>query len=350
MTRFISAMRIILPIIILALFCFAIPPVVAESNLSIELDPEAQYGQVWAYETYLVNVSIQELNLSSIDFSEFTGNPSSIFIEGEIKWRGKGGYDFGEGTTGYNLNLDEVSVSDTVSLDGGSTFFNLTLEKDAYDYGRLPFETIEIIFTFDVYVEMSDESIGPKIASTSNSFVLVDEMKVSYLEGKYLNMQDEINTAVEGSGLRSFNRARFQKILDDMNASLVIGNYVEALDIWDDYDEDDRADMINALIRASSIQYAELSTELEELQAFEGQLQEAQTDLAILELEYNQLESTYNTLSNTYLKVNTELDVAQRNLSTAITAVFLTAIVFYFLGRRGIRREEAESIVEPDIY
>jgi len=347
---FIFSMRKVSLIILLLLIIYKIPAATAAQNLSIQLTPETQYGQVWAYETYLVNISIQYLNLSSIDFTEFTETPSEILLDGSINWRGKGGYDFGEGTTGYNYNLDAVSVTETITLDGGSAFFNLTLEKDAYEYGMLPFETVEIKLSFDAYVVLSDDSLGPKITSTDRTFTLVDEMKVSYLEGKYLNMQDEINIVLEGSGLNSFNRARYQQILDDMNNSLAIGNYVKALDVWDDYNDDDREDMINGLIRASNIQYSELSTEIEELRSIEGQLEEIQTALSLLHIEYNQLESTYNTLSSTYLKVNAELDVAQRNFSTAITAVFLTAIVFYFLGRRGIKREEAERIVEPDIY
>ena len=346
MRLFISAMRKLSPLILLAIICLTIPVINAEPNLSIELEPEPQYGQLWAYETYLVNMSVQDLNLSGIDFSGFSGTPSGIFFDGEIKWRGKGGYDFGEGTTGYSINLDKISVSETVSLDANSAFFNLTLTKDTYEYGRLPFETIEIVFGFDAYVIMSDDTTGPKIASKSRTLILVDEMKTSYLEGKYLNMQDEVNRVVNASGLEAFNRARFKQILDDMNSSLAQGNYVKALDVWDDFDEDDRVDMINALIRASNIQY----TELESLHLVEDELQNAETQLAIAQLEYTQLENTYNALSSTYRKVNSDLEISRRNFSTVITAVFLTAIVFYFLGRRGIRREEAERLDEPDIY
>ena len=194
-------MKKLSPLILLTIICLTIPTINAEPNLSIELAPEPQYGQLWAYETYLVNISIQDTNLSSIDFSGFTGTPTGILFEGEIKWQGKGGYDFGEGTTGYNLNLDKLSVSETISLDDDSFFFNLTLSKDAYNFGRLPFETIEIVFDFDVYVIMSDDTTGPMIASKSRTLILIDEMKTSYLEGKYLNMQDEINSVVEASDI-----------------------------------------------------------------------------------------------------------------------------------------------------
>jgi len=350
-------MKKLSPLILIAIICLTIPVLYAEPNLSIELDPEPQFGQLWAYETYLVNMSVQDMNLSSIDFSGFTGTPTGLLFDGEIKWRGKGGYDFGTGTTGYSLNLEKLSVSETVSLDANSAFFNLTLVKDAYDYGRLPFETIEIVFGFDAYVIMNDDITGPKIASKSRTLILVDEMKTSYLEGKYLNMQDEINSVVEALGLEGFNREKYLGILEDMNNSFTLGNYVGAFDIWDDYDEDDRFDLIMGLVRASSLQFTEITRlqiiekQLEDqLQDTENQLQEAEDRLTIAQLEYTQLENTYNALSSTYRKVNSDLEISRRNFSTAITAVFLTAIVFYFLGRRGINREEAERLNEPDIY
>jgi hypothetical protein len=329
-------MKKIFLLLMFTALCFLFPIVYAEPALVIELSPEPQYNQVWAYETYLVNMSVQDLNLSLIDFSSYTGNPSALLFDGEIRWRGKGGYDFGEATTGYTYNLDDISIDLTAPLDDGSVLFNHTLEKDALDYGMNPFETVEVIFRFDVYIIMSDESQGPKIASKSRTLTLVDDVKVSYLEGKYVDMQDEINTVIEVSGLNSFNREKYRAILDSMNASLALGNYVEALDVWDEYDEDDRVELILGLIRASNEQY----NKLESLQNVENQLQSIENQLSILEEEYEQLEITYAALANTYHKVNAELDDAKRNLTTSITAVFLMAIVFYFLGRRGVRREE----------
>lgn len=332
------------PIFLFTLMSFLLPLALAEPQLGVELTPEPQYSQVWAYETYQVNMSVHGLNLSQVDFTGYTGNPSGLYYVGDVKWRGKGGYDFGGATLGYNRDLEQISVDQEVLLDE-SFIFSLTLERDAYDYGMLPFEIIEVTFRFDAYLVMSDDSLGPKIASKSSTFALVDEMKVSYLEGKFIDMQDEINAAINASGLTTFNRERYQGILDEMNNSLTIGNYVKALDIWDDYDEDDRIDLILGLIRASEVQYEELSRiqELEDqIDSLENQLSDAETQINILELEYEQLENTYNTLSNTYRKVNAELDVAKRNVTTAITAVFLTSIVFFFLGRRDRKREEVK--------
>jgi hypothetical protein len=220
-------------------------------------------------------------------------------------------------------------------LEEKNASFNITLEKDALDYGIKPYESVVITLKFDAFLVMSDESLGPKIASKTCTYQMIDDTKISYLEGKYIEMQEEINTVINSSGLESFNRERYQSILAAMNISLTSGDYVEALDIWDDYNEDDRTDMIIGIITSSDEEY----TELERLRDVEAQLDSLEQDLELLQSEYNQLENTYVVLANTYNKVNQELETAKGNLSTAITGVFLTAIGFYFLGRRGVKKE-----------
>jgi chromosome segregation ATPase len=91
------------------------------------------------------------------------------------------------------------------------------------------------------------------------------------------------------------------------------------------------------LVRASDLQ----SDELDRLEDIETQLTIAERDLESLQDQYDNLEATYFALSTTYHKVNAELDAAKRNLSTAITAIFLSSILFYFLGQRGIVRRES---------
>jgi len=332
----ISTMKKLIPLALLTVIALMAPTAYAETSLTIQLTPEPEYSQLWAYETYIVNISLTDFNLSSIDVSEYSGNPSSILFEGQIFWKGKGGYDFGTATTGYNYNLDEIEVDLSALLDEKKVSFNLTLEKDSFEYGMKPFESVVITLRFDTYLVMSDDSIGPKITSETRTYQMIDDTKVRYLEGKYMEMQDEINTVINSSGLESFNRERYQSILVTMNTSLINGDYVGALDIWDDYNEDDREDLINGIINASNVEYAEL----ENLRDVEANLASVEQELAVLQSEYDQLENTYVALANTYNKVNRELETVKGNLSTAITAVFLTAIGFYFLGRRSARRED----------
>ena len=328
-------MKKLIPLAILTIMALIAPPVEADTSLTIQLTPESEYNQIWAYEIYIVNVSLTDFNLTNLDLSEYSETPSSILFKGKINWKGKGGYDFGTATTGYNYNLDEIEVDISALLDKKNASFNVTMENDSLDYGMKPFESVLVTFRLDAYLVMSDDSLGPKIVSETHTYQMIDDTKVRYLEGKYSEMQEDINTVNDASGLESFNRERYQGILAAMNISLTNGDYVEALDIWDDYNEDDRADMINGIINSVEEDY----TELEILRDVESQYNSLEEDFERLQSEYDQLENTYVALANTYNKVNQELETVKGNLSTAITAVFLTAIVFYFLGRRGARRE-----------
>ena len=339
-------MKRVLLLTLVALMCFSAPVVSATPSLSIELSPEPEFNQIWAYKTYSVNVTLQGFNLSQVDLSGYTGTPSGLRFDGSITWKGRGGYHFGGAATGYTYNLDDMQVSKSTSIDTDSTHFNLTLEKDAFDYGMNPFESVGVTTSFNVYLLMSDGSTGPKVATGSHTWDLVDQVKVDYLEGKFEDMQGEILTVTDVSGLDSLNREKYLGILENMNSSLTQGNYVEALDIWDDYDNKERASLILAFVRASDVQYEELS----KLESIKVQLALAEKNITKLQADYDILEASYTALAATYQKVNAQLDSAKRNLTTAITAVFLTAIVFYFIGRGGIKRREETPYVEPSIH
>jgi hypothetical protein len=304
---FISAMNKILPLFALTLIALSVPSIYGEPVIEIELSPEPSFNQVLAYETYQINVSLNYLNISLIDLTEYTGEPDTILFEGKISLKGSGGYDFGESSTGYSYNLKDFFLNLSSPIDTRFTVFNYTFEKDAYEYGVKPYENVEVKIKFDGYL-MSDDSVGLKISTNSIDLILIDEMKTRYLEGKYSEVMEEINVVIDKPGLESLDRDKYIDYLNEMNATLTLGDYVKALDIWDDYDEKHRLDLIHDVARASENQYEELM----QLVSIEDQL-----DTAI---------------------VNAELDAAKKNLSTAITAVFITAIIFYFLGRHELNR------------
>ena len=324
------------PIIILVLYSFTIQTITADNSLDIKITPEPIYDQVWAYEDYLINATIRDFNLSEIDLTGYSALPSDLSFTLSVKWRGKGGYDFGESTTGYNYDLDEISLNQEVGLSVKSILFTLTLEKDAFEYLMQPHENVEIILSFSVNLVMGNGVSGPRIVTQTITLYMVDEYKIDYLNGKYDEMRDEISTVIEATGLDKFNRERYLSLLNDMNSTLNQGNYISALEIWQDYDEDDRTDMIRGLIRATD----EQSEEVQRLKMVEEQLLFAENQIELLENEYEQLEQQYAALLNTYHRVNAQLNAAKRNLTTAITAIFLTAIGFYFLGRRGAQKNE----------
>jgi hypothetical protein len=183
---------------------------------------------------------------------------------------------------------------------------------------------------------MDDKSKSPVIATIKIDLSLVDDMKSQYLIGKYYEIQEEIFSISSLPGLDSLKRDEYLKYVTDMNNSLGLENYIEALEIWKQYDETNRLKLIKDFSHEVEIQYDKIN-ELESLKIEHNLLKE---ELETLESEYKLLDETYNALTNTYQKVNIELNSSRKNLSTSITAIFLTAIIFYFIGQHGIGRSK----------
>ena len=328
-------MKKLIPLATLFFIIFVIPSVYAEPSLDVKIIPDPEFNQLWAYETYNINITINEFNISETDYYELSENEYSFGYDTEIDVNRYGKYKYGGRSAGYTIIIPQVDPK-VVHIDSknNSITFNFTIDRDSYEYGLLPFEYLEIIISLKVELNISENN-SDIISTKSLKFTLIDETKVEYFEGKYRDMRDEIDTVLQASGLESFNREKYENILNEMNTTLASGNYVEAIEIWEHYNEKDRSDMINGMVTASNTEFEEL----ESLRDLQNHVELLEQDLEILQSEYDQLENTYVALANTYNKVNQELETVKGNLSTAITAVFLTAIVFYFLGRKGARRE-----------
>jgi len=329
-----SDMNKVLPLIVFSLLSFSFPIILGEPVLEFKLSPDPIFDQVWAHETYLVNVTLHIYNMSNFDLTGYNGSTDKMLIEHTITWTGKGGYDFGNSTTGYSYDPIKYYLNQSSPLGTKSFLFNLTFEKDSFDFGIKPYETVEVQVESNVYLIMNDDSKGSAIISRKIDLYLIDEMKSQYLSGKYEEMQEEIFTVTDRPGLDLLNRDKYLKYLNNFNASLTEGNYIKALELWKNYDENDRLDLIKECAKVIEI----ASEKLNELESVENKLESLKDELETLQSEYELLDETYIALSNTYQKVNTELNSAKKNLSTSISAVFLAALIFYFIGQHGIGR------------
>jgi hypothetical protein len=293
------------------------------ADIDISFDPEPLQGQLWARETYLLNVSGPKVDLSEYSPLKLSGN---LVYNGSIQWRGVGQYHHGSGVTGYSYDLSMTYFQNIESLDAEGTSVNITLENDAYRYGMKPFEEVQIIFRLDVYLEGIEDGTtvtGPLVESKSRTLILVDEDKVDYLQDKFEEMQSEINLTLYSVGLEEFNRSRYSDIIDSMNQSLVIGDYTEALEQWEDWDNKGRLRMFTSFTNKVDDQSVE----------FEA-LKETEENLENLQTEYDFLEDKYVAIFGENRQNLTELEATKQGLTTAITGVFLSAMVFFFLGRR----------------
>lgn len=272
-----------------------------------------------------MNISGVSLNPTSTEFSELelSGN---ILYNGSILWRGVGQYFHGSGVTGYSYNLAEAQFQKVEPLDKEGTSVNITLDRDAYRLGMKPYEEVQIIFTIDLFYELEsdgDPIFSPLVEKKSRTLLLVDEDKVEYLEDKLGEIESEVNIVVYAEGLDDFNRTKYLDYVASMNHSLTIGDYSEALDQWEKWDKKERINMFSSFTNKVRDQTVELESLLGYKEEYEA-----------LQIEYNHLNDKYVAIFKEKTQNLAELEATKQGLSTAITGVFLSAIVFFFLGRR----------------
>jgi hypothetical protein len=300
-----------------------IPSVCGEPDLVLTVEPEPEYNQMWAFETYWVNVTLTGLNVTEYSEYDLTGR---VIADGIVRWRGTGQYHHGESVSSYSYKLENDTLTLSAIIDDPSFIFNLTLSRDAYLYGVWPYENVEIILNFNIFLEIeNDDSLefGPLIESISLNFLLLDDDKAEYLEDLFLEMDEEVQTMTGALRLNDFNRTKYESIVSAMNASIISGNYIEAQDQWERWDNRERLRMLSSF---SEHVYAQTEN-LEALESVEMELERVQ-------VEFDLIEDRYLALLTNNRDTNAELEAMKQSLTTAITVIFLSAIVFFFLGRR----------------
>jgi hypothetical protein len=320
-------------------------------KVTYEVTPAPLHSQVMAYESYVFNVAVENLGVTvepgePVDESSQVRYTGRVVVSLRIAIRGRGNYDFGESTTGYTTQtLEEAEYNAPTIMPGNGTrayvSFNYTFIKDAFEYGLKPYEDVEVTAKAAAYYEVYDQTTGPttpfrgpEIAASTVVYYLIDETKIAYIEGKLMDMADEVGAL---SGLikpEYVNTGLYVGMLEEMNSSLRDGDYTSALKTYQRYDEKYRLNLISSLTREASTsrQRAETISELERrIQLLELELENS---INLKELEIDQLQARYSALSQTYQLKQAELEEAKQSLATAITAVFIASIVFFFLGRK----------------
>lgn len=312
--------------------------------MNIVVEPEPLHGQLNVDETYFFNVTVANEDLSVVPGQPTEEDPlikytGYLYTVIDINWKVSGSYDFGTATSGYTTQLDDMGLTNVIEIpvNGSSVWesFNHTFVRDAFDFGVKPYETLEVVVKARVFFEVYNVSVGmdgshrgPLAAEASITLKLLDDKKMEYVDGKYLDMASEVEPLSGVAEAEYLNVSRFIGYLADMNQSIEAGDYFSALKTYSKYDDKYRAQLISSLTEESSASYGKT--------LLIGQLEQ---DLDFLNVTYNILEDKYVSLSRTYQVRQTELEAAKQSLSTAITAVFLASIAFFFVGRRSVRRD-----------
>ena len=311
--------------------------------VNIAVEPKPLHGQLNAGETYFFNVTVANDGLSIAPGQPTEEDPSILYTGYlntvvDVNWKASGSYDYGESTTGYSSQLDDMGLTNVleVPVNGSIVWdsFNHTFVRDAFDFGVKPYETLEVIIKARIYFEVYNVSVGvdasrrgPLAAEASITLKLLDDTKVKYVEGKYIDMASEVEPLKAVAEAEHLNVSRFMGYLADMNQSIEAGDYFSALKTYSKYDDKYRAQLLSSLTEEASTSYGKtlLISRLEQEHDF-------------LNITYSILEDKYVSLSRTYQAKQAELEAAKQSLSTAITAVFLASIAFFFVGRRSVSR------------
>lgn len=309
------------------------------TSLSVDviLTPEPLFSQIIHNQIYNFNVSLTNIaHARAVNQSIYENNLTVIL---NIRWSGRGSYDFGDATAGYRSNLDQISYNLTINypLNNQTKYvlFNHTFERDYFHFGIKPYEICEISVNIDLYqssntwTQEPDEKIkGEKITGWSNDYVLVDETKIRYSVGKLKDLRDELEFLEIIPNTRNINSMEYLDILEAMEFHVDEENFVQALEIWKDYEDKDRLNLLRSMIKetnSSLVNAMKTDEYLKEIDFWEN--------------SYELLEDKYVTLQSTYQTKLKELENTKQSLTTAITAVFLTSIIFFFTGRYSVNRK-----------
>ncbi len=329
--------------LLLAWYMYPVSPAYSAEGLSVDIsvEPKPIFGQITAGETYVFTVSVANDGLLLVSGQPMEEDPSTLYTgylhtAVDVEWRASGSYDFGTATSGYSTRRDDMNLTNVLEVPvNGSVVlysFNHTFVRDAFEFGVKPYETLEVTVEATVYLEVYNESLGveaarrgPLAAEASTTLKLLDDTKMEYVEGKLQDMASEVKPLEGVAGAEHLNATRFMGYLSNMNRSIEAGDYFSALKTYSKYDDKYRAQLISSLTK-------EASTSIEKTVA----LDRLEQELTFLNTSYTVLEDKYVTLSRTYQARQAELEAAKQSLSTAITAVFLASIAFFFVGRRSV--------------
>ena len=137
--------------------------------MNMVVEPEPLHGQLNAGETYFFNVTVANDGLSIAPGQPTEEDPSILYTGYlntvvDVNWKASGSYDYGESTTGYSSQLDDVGLTNVleVPVNGSIVWdsFNHTFVRDAFDFGVKPYETLEVIVKARIYFEVYNVSVG----------------------------------------------------------------------------------------------------------------------------------------------------------------------------------------------
>jgi hypothetical protein len=322
----------------------------------IALYPDSNYDQIFSDDSYIFNISIINTGIntpkdSPVDLGgelRYTGNISTSF---SITWRVKGEYRFGKKVTGYSAQLDQLVYMEefpTPKLNGTKVVqFNHTFSRDGFDLGVKPYETIEVILVVSVSPIIYNNSIGTDkkilgdtLYSSDISLYLVYDEKIDYVEGKFQEAEEEIKP-LETLPIETRLEETYLKIIDEMRAALYLGDYISALDRYEEYARE-REDLIYTMTK-------ELNTSIVQAENLKKIKSDLENRIISLEARNEILEERFDALSEAYQEKLLQLKSTDELSRTTITGALISVIAFFILGRGSVEWRRKEPVKSSQV-
>ncbi len=337
-------MRTLLIILILSRITLPVKSVESEENIIdiyIEINPEPKYNQLIVDKIYGFNLTLLNKKYEFLENTKSNVPPKidtreNFTIIITYEWWIKGTYSYGGASSGYSNKVDSIEEIHFIKAlhinESNTLFFNKTFIRDTFNLGAKPYEKIEIKIKANVYHHILNPSDNEtttyinQLANQNKQFLLLDELKIKYVKGKYEDLKNELELLKKIPDERtSLVEENYIQFITDMNRSIGIDNYYDALDIYQDY-ERTRIDLLAELIYDLNSSFMEL----DKVKDLENRIQR-------LESDYGNLEKDYIKLQEEYYQKTIQLENQRQMTITVLAGISVSAFIFFLIGRNSYR-------------
>jgi hypothetical protein len=272
----------------------------------------------------------------------YSGN---FTVESTIYLRKEGRLFYGGQSISYisflnNTMQDELQSLMIPPINGTTNIiFKYNLTKGYEILGVRSDENLVLYQRVNLYVQtysasegMDQLHVGQKIASYTAKYYIIDAVKREYIRGKFQDIKFEISLLNRlNSRQVQINKAYYENILDDINSTIIKGDYITALDKISNYYQFDQLILIDLL-------YINLNS----TSNMADQYIFLKKDYNFLEINYNQLQIDFTNVYNMYKSKTTEVEqlntklvlLKQDSYLLFSLSVSIMLILGYLIGRR----------------